>query len=286
MTRRPASRRPPRLPDRERELGRRADAGTPVPPREQGPRELLKRNRVSGCAHPRFGRDEVRSRARRVVADDPNYAHGIDVGDIEIDDVYAALARNWGCTLDDPRARLDVDRTIVQLDRATARIADVAGSGGRVIFATCRPASLLPLHLALARDAAARGARILREREVGAVRAAGRPDRSVWWLEGIAVVTDGASVLAHDDSALWPEIDFATGRAELVVTDGALAAGALAAGFEVVSFADLDLMVLGVAADRGRPVTIVPLVGSRPAWCYEPLLTLASQGAHSTPPAR
>lgn len=285
MTRRPASRRPPKLPDQPAEPEPASDS-EPTPSREPGPRELLKRNRVSGCAHPRLGRDEVRSLARRVVAADPRLVHGLDLDGAALEDVYAALARRWGCTLDDPRARLDVDRTIAQLDRAVTRIAEIATVGGRVIFATSRPGSLLPLHLALAREAEARGARVLREREVNGVRAAGRPDRSIWWVEGIATLTDGASLLAHDDADVWQEIDFAVGRAELVVTDGALAAGALAARFEVVALADVDLMALGVAADRAAPVTIVPVVASRPAWCYQPLLTLASQPTRSTTPAR
>lgn len=281
MTRRPASRRPPKLPaDREARLG----PADPVAPREIGPRELLKRNRVSGCAHPKFGRAEIRERARRLVAGDPHLAHGLELGAPDVDDVYAALTNHWGCTLDDPRARLDVDLTITNFDRACAQVDEVAMAGGRLIFATSRPASLLPLHLLLARDAEARGARALREREATGVRAGGRSDRALWWIDQVAVLTDGSAVLGHDDHAVWPEVDFALGRAELVVADGALAAGAVAAGFDVVAFADLDSMALGLVCDRGLPVTVVPIVCSRPAWCYEPLAELASLETRSTSP--
>jgi len=279
VTRRPASRRPPKLQEHSSEL---VSTNEPQPAREPGPRELLKRNRVSGCAHPRLGRDEVRALARRVAAADPRHALGLDLGSVDIDDVYSTLESHWGCALDDPRARLDVDLTIERLERATERLVEVASTGGRLIFATSRPASLLGVHLTLSRAARDAGGVVLSEREVTAVRAAGRPDRSIWWIDGIAVVTDGTDLVGHDDTGVWSEIDFAVGRAELVVTDGVLAAGALAARFEVVALADLPVMALGVAADRGGPVTIVPAVSERPAWCYEPLLTLASQKARST----
>lgn len=273
MTRRPKSRRPPKLPDpvTEPESSTRREPKTKRIPK---PRELLKRNGVSGCAHWKVGRSEMHSIVRTIAHGDPRSNGRLDVGAVGTDDVYAALRTTWGCTLDDSRARLDVDRTIAAFAHALERIDEVAAAGGRVIVATSRPASLLAVHTALVERARAGGARVLTEREVRGVRARRRPDLQVWWVDGVAVLTDGADLLSHDDGEVWREIDFAVGRAELVITDGVLGPAALAERFEVVTFADLHHAVLGVAAERGRPAHVVPAVLSRPAWCYKPFLTL------------
>ncbi len=270
MTRRPASRRPPKLDliESEREIDVRE-------PRTLTPRDRLKKAGVTGCPHPRIGRDEARFIAQRVAADDPRYTYGLELGDVEIGEVLRAFALEWGCDLGDARARIDVGRTVDAFHHACQRLAAVARAGERVIFATARPASLLGVHTALAGRARAAGATVLTIEREGPVRARGRSDRSLFWIDGVAVLSDGSDLLAHDEADLWRDIDFAVGRAELVVTDGPLGGGALAAGFEVVALADLPLVALGVAAGRGASITVVPLVTERSPARYGPLIEMA-----------
>jgi hypothetical protein len=100
------------------------------------------------------------------------------------------------------------------------------------------------------------------------------------------VVTDGASVLADDGRGAAEEWLFAVGRPDLVIADHGFAAAALAAGHETIAFADLDAVVLGVAARRDRPVWLVPLDDRRPPEAYSPIVAeLTAPGPHSTTPA-
>ena len=164
--------------------------------------------------------------------------------------MLAAYETAFGCTLTDTRARLDVGRTLDAFGRSCDRIASVSGEGGRVIFATTRPASLLALHGALAGHARRSGARVLSIEREGPVRARRRPDRSLFWIDGVAVLSDGNDLLAHDEPHVWRDLDSAVGRAELVVTDGVLAGATVTAGFDVVAFADLSAVAVAVAAGR------------------------------------
>jgi hypothetical protein len=110
--------------------------------------------------------------------------------------------------------------------------------------------------------------------------------RSLWWIDGVAVVTDGLGILADDGLVAGPEWLFAVGRPDLVVADRGFAGAALAAGHETVAFADLDAAVFGVAARRGQPVRLVPVDERRPPEAYRSIVgALTAPGPHSTTPA-
>ena len=94
----------------------------------------------------------------------------------------------------------------------------------------------------------------------------------LWWVDGVAVVTDGESLLAHNSAAAADELFFVLPTPDLVVADGWFAGRALAAGLEVVAFADLDAVALAVAAWRGMAVRVVPLDECRSPHAYAPLL--------------
>jgi hypothetical protein len=71
--------------------------------------------------------------------------------------VRAAVEAVYGWSGDGPRARIAVDRTINGFAAAGARVREVAGSGGRIVFATECPASLFAVHRALANHAVEAG---------------------------------------------------------------------------------------------------------------------------------
>jgi len=264
MTRRNRSRLPPRLPDTSR-AAEREKARTPAEPSVG---DQLKRGHVAGRS-ARFGREEMVALMRRVAAGAPPVRLGLDpFGTLALTQIEAAVAAVYGWEGDGPRARIAAPRTVDGFDSAVTRILEVADAGGDLAFATARPASLLPLHCALADAAAHAGATVLQLRESGPIGAGARRLR---WLDGVAVVTDGVQLLGDDDVHAAEELLFSLPRPDLVVADRCFAGVALNAGVEVVAFADLDALALAVAAHRGRAVRVVPLDERRPPASYEPL---------------
>jgi hypothetical protein len=261
MTRRNRSKLPPRLLDEPRPSTPRESTGPPL-------REQLKRTHVAGRS-TRFGRDEVVALMRRLASGAPPVRLGLDpMAPLSLAQVDAAVTAVYGWDGDGPRARIAAPRTADGFDAAVSRLLEVSRTNGQVAFATARPASLLPLHCALADVAAAEGASVLQQRESGPIGAGGRRLR---WIDGVAVVTDGVQLFGDDDVRAAEELLFALPRPDLVVADRCFAGAALNAGLEVVAFADLDALALAVAAHRGRAVRVVPLDERRPPGDYEPL---------------
>lgn len=276
MTRRPRRDRPPRLDPPAPPKPPQAATRAPMTVR----RQIVARH-LAG-PHARLGRAEVAATVARLAAGQPDATLGLDLGPISRDEAWAALDAGWGYTGEGPRAFIEPEHTIRAGADAAVRLRAVAAGRGRVALATGRPASLLPAYRALATWLAGLGAQVLSSEARGPLPGG----RAIWWLDGVAVVTDGASVLADDGRGAAEEWLFAVGRPDLVIADHGFAAAALAAGHETVAFADLDAVVLGVAACRDRPVWLVPLDDRRPPEAYSPIVAeLTAPGPHSTTPA-
>jgi hypothetical protein len=269
MSKRAAS-RPPRL-----------DAAPvrrlPREPRVPSPRSRVVKARVAG-RHDRLGRAELHSVMRRVVGGDPVALLGLDRFDgVDLSELQATAGEVWGWDAHEPTVSIEPDLLLDGLLAARARVLDVARRGGRVLIATGRPASLLPLHQHFARLTRAVGGHLLDSGEAGPVRAGGRASVRLWWLGGVAVMTDGDALLSDPGIEAIDELLFTVPFPDLVVADRGYAGGALRAGIEVVALADLDALVLGLASARGLPVTVVPMNERRPASAYgalEPLLAV------------
>jgi hypothetical protein len=230
--------------------------------------------RVAG-RHDRLGRTELHSVMRRVVSGDPVALLGLErFAGTEMDELRRVASDRWGWDADEPTVTIDPDRLLAAWSVARDRVVDVARRGGRILFATGRPASLLPLHQHVARIARASGGHVLDAGEAGPIAAAGRATARLWWVGGVAVLTDGDALLADPGIEAVDELLFTVPFPDLVVADRAFAGGALRAGIEVVALADLDALVLGLAASRGLPVTVVPLHERRPASAYRALESL------------
>jgi hypothetical protein len=271
VSRRPAARRPPKLDAAD------ARTATKLGPRaEPTVRQRLVAARVTG--RQRIGRPELLANMRGVLRADPNAL--LDVApftSLTIDDVVAATEDHWGVTDEGAIVAIDPDRTLARAVAGFGRVADVARRGGRIALATTRPASLLPLYQSLARAARAAGAVILEGDETGAERLDGRSGRRLWWLDGVAAMTDGAALLAGPGLGGAAELLFHLPPPDLLVADRALAGGAVSEGVEIVAPAGLDALVLGVAASRGAPLTVVPLADTCPAAAYRPLERLLAE---------
>lgn len=237
------------------------------------------KSRVAG-RHDRLGRAELHSVMRRIVAGDPIALLGLErFGGADFTELRAVMADVWGWNSADPSVSIEPDRLLTGLVAARDRVVDVARRGGRILVATGRPASLLPLHQHFARLTLEAGGHLLDSGEAGPLTAGGRAALRLWWLGGVAVLTDGDVLLADPGIEAIDELLFTVPYPDLVVADRGFAGGALRAGIEVVAIADLDALALGLAACRGLPVTVVPMHERRPASAYaelEPLLTLSA----------
>ena len=213
--------------------------------------ERLESARVAGPASTP-GRTELRHLVERLGAD--------------ADGCWAALERATGTTRHSPR--IDPACTMRAVDDAAARIDAVARAGGRVAFATAHPAAMLGLHAGLARAARERGAQVVEEDDAGPFRIDGRMPRWLRWIDGVACVTDGDSLLAAQRPDAGTEWCFVVGRPALVVADGPFAECALEQGIETVAFGGLDRPALLVAATQERNACGVPVHPGRPARAY------------------
>jgi hypothetical protein len=268
MTRRPRSGRPPRL---DAAIDRTARPEPIGPPEGAGSASSLTRaltdRRVAGT-HARLGRAEVQAVLTRLAAGHVDATLGLDLGRVTREEASAALEGVWGTSGEDARIAIDPAKTVAAVAAASQRLRAVARAGGRVAFATGRPASLLALHAGLAAALAPTEARVVDVGAFGPVAGG----RSLWWVGSVGAITDGESLLADDASVCGGEWLFAVGRPELVVADRGFAAAAVGAGVETIAFADLDAVVLGVAARRQHPVLVVPVDERRPPGAYDPLL--------------
>jgi hypothetical protein len=271
VSRRPRRNRPPRL-DLDPvaaftdDAGAAVTPGEPAEPRTKVPtlRRRVLEARIAG-PHAHFGRDAVKASVRALVNGDRRARLGCDgLEDCSADEVREALASTHGWDPNAARAAIDPDCTVAAIEAAGLRIAEAAQAGARIAVATARPASLLGLAQFAASEAAALGARVLVSDRAAIDGTAGR---ELWWIGGVAVLTDGTALLASDGAG--DDWLFAVGRPDLVIADRAYAGAALRAGCEVVAWADLDAPALALASARGRRIHLVPLDERRPAAAYE-----------------
>jgi hypothetical protein len=239
-------------------------------------RDQLKDAHVAGRS-ARYSRDDVTGVMEALARGDSDARLGTPITDVTVEQAASAMEVVFGWNGDGPRARIDPKRAIQGFSNACARVVEVARAGGRLAFATTRPASLLGLYRALADVADEVGGDVLH-----ASSASIDDTRRVWWVDGVAVVTDGESLLADASVAAADEWLFVLSRPDLVVADRTFAGTALAGGLEVVALADLDAVALAVAAWRGLAVRVAPFDQHRTPAAYEPLLGLIDEAVQDS----
>jgi hypothetical protein len=246
-----AKNRPPRL---EPRTPTALTQPPPPPSRTPTPEEALVQAKLAGRATA-LGRSELR--------------HHVDHWDAATIEGWNAMRTIFGATPEVPQ--IDPAAVLRGAARAVARLREVALAGGRIAFASASPASLLGVHAFLARAARTIGGAVVDDDDGSPMRIDGRSPRWLRWIDGVAVVTDGASVLGAEGPDAPAEWLFLVGRPSLTVADGGYADAAHAAGLDVVAFSGLDQPRLGLAAARGDRCTVVPVPTSRPARTYQAL---------------
>lgn len=251
--------------NRPPKLERRVGVPEPAPPPTL--EERLVAARVAGRGP--IGATELRRLVARLVAGDKAVLGGVSRFAVREPEVWDAIAAAYGAAPD--RAEIDACAAVQAAARAGTRIARAAGRGARIAFATSTPAARFGLFASLARLSAAAGATVLGDDDAGPIRIDGRYPRWVRWMEGVAVATDGSSLLATTGADAAEEWLFRLGRPALSVADGWFADVAYEAGVEVVALVGLDRVALAVAVARHGTGTVVPAHPGRPHRAYERL---------------
>jgi len=226
--------------------------------------QVLERSHVAGGSAASTP-SEIRRCVERAAADRLHSA--------PLDEAWASVESVFGATVGDPR--IDPELTVSAASRAVARVSEVANANARIALATSLPASLLTVHLAIARFARISGAEVPDDADAGPMRVDGRADRYIRWVDGVAVVTDGHSLLSVRGLEAAQEWLFMIPRPALVIADGPYADVAVDAGIEVIAFAGLDHCSLAVAPSRTRRCLVVPMWTDRAPGAYRPLLERA-----------
>jgi hypothetical protein len=199
--------------------------------------------------------------------------------DVGFEEAYDAVALQIGNLPDREENRgrgcIDPARTAAGLVEAGERIEAVAGSGGRLIFATGHPGALILYYLGLARWAQELGGDVL------TVETRGLFERGVSldWAESVAALGDGASLLHTHDPEPMRDVLRQTGAVDLVVADHGFAGATIAAGIPTVVVMDTNDPAFAVVAGRRADVTVVPMDDNRPLNCYSTVLDVVRRGA-------
>ncbi len=188
--------------------------------------------------------------------------------DVGFDEAYEAVEYQIGNPPDreeNPgRGCIDPARTAAGLVEAGELIREVAGSGGRLVFATGHPGAMILYYLGLAGWAEELGGKAL------TAEARGRYQKGVSldWAGSVGTLGDGASLFHTHDPEPMRDVLRQTGPVDLVVADHGFAGAAIAAGIPTVVVMDTNDPAFAVVAGRGANVTVVPMDDNRPLNSY------------------
>ena len=161
---------------------------------------------------------------------------------------------------------IDPNATLAAIETHRARLsAFVDGGGGRVLLATGHPTGLLNHYGALARALQGAGCSLLAPLDDVVIRyheETGRK-RAVRYLDGVACVHDGASLLHSHRSvymnAMLDELGGGPDAVDLVIADHGMAGTAMERGLPTLSIADVNDPALPLAQARGKTDAVLPI---------------------------
>jgi hypothetical protein len=173
------------------------------------------------------------------------------------------------------RGCINPARTAAGLAEAGARIREVAGAGGRLVFATGHPGAMILYYLGLARWAEELGGRVV----TAETRGRYQKGVSLDWAGPVGTLGDGASLFHTHDPEPVRDVLRQIDSVDLVVADHGFAGAAITAGIPTVAVMDTNDPAFAVVAGRGADVTVVPMDDNRPLNSYAAALDVLKGGA-------
>jgi len=152
---------------------------------------------------------------------------------------------------------VDPDLVLEACGAVGDRLAEAVERRERVVLATGHPVGLAHLYIEVGRVLTARGVRVIQPYEAVAWEEPGLGHPwEVRYLEGVAMLTDGNS-MRHTHSGEPIARMIAEDRPDLVFADHGFAGGAIEAGVDTASIADVNDPALLVARAQGRTRTVI-----------------------------
>lgn len=234
-------------------------------------RELSLAGPQSGMSTQIF-RDNVANLARRspssTMGISPKFLlHALDSGQIE--DICEEV---YGIDATKNKVHIDLELSEIAIDEAAMTLLKASAAGAKIIFASSRPASTLPLMSGLANLAQEFGATVLESfTNTTTAIVDGRSGRNLSWVRKVATVCEPEtmSLLGTNDIKISDDLFFHLPRPDLVVADHIFAAGAITRDFPSISFVGLESLAVSVASVNERNALAVPINLSRPSSHYE-----------------
>ena len=190
--------------------------------------------------------------------------HALDSGSIE-----DCAQEVFGTNTSEKSVKIDPELTMIALDEAFARISQASQSGAKIIFACSRPSATLPLFIELANLSQTSGAQILQSFDnTSEFIADGRKGRRFTWCQGVALVSDGESLLATNDAKAADDLLFHLPRPDLVVSDHIFAGASITSGFPTIALVGLESLAVAVASVPEKNCLAVPMSLSQPSSHY------------------
>lgn len=190
--------------------------------------------------------------------------HALDAGAIE-----DGATEIFGIDPTMQKVFIDPELTMIAIDEACELISDAASKGAKMIFATSRPAAMLPLFIELARLARESGAQILESFDnTSSLIADGRKGRHFTWCGSVAVLSDGESLLSTNDAKAADDLLFHLPRPDLVISDHIIAGASLTNAYKTVAFAGLNSLAVAIASIPEKSCLTVPMHLEQPSTHY------------------
>lgn len=202
----------------------------------------------------------------RLVEGDPSYTFGLsDHQSATFLEAVTAVRLLFGGDpggAQDPRGSgyIDPEATLEGIVRHRSWLTALAAHGGRVLLATGHPTGLLAHYQALARALQASGCELLIPLDDQYLRTDESGKRGVRYLDGVACVFNGASLLhTHRSSSMEAMLDELDNDVDLVIGDHGMAGAAIERAIPTLSIADVNDPALPLAQARGRTDGVLPI---------------------------
>ncbi|MGQ9677348.1 MAG: phosphatase [Chloroflexota bacterium] len=235
--------------------------------------QRIHQTRVAGRGTRHDRADNIKA-IEQLVAGNPHYTFGIrGLQRYSKSEVLDAIASVTGCSRDfayrQGAGYISPEATLSGLEAATKVILEEAKKHGRFIVGTGHPGSLLAFYIELIRLIREWGGEIIEVAQGAHIP----PNFELAYVEGVAVISDRASLWHTHDVKPMEEILRANGGADLAIVDHGFAGGAINAGIPAITIIDTNDPAPAVAKKMGARLTIIPMDDNRLPDDYLPLVS-------------